>query len=82
MTKAIPIWILNSYAKLWIRFKEERFDFSKAEDVLKKLPTSVILSFLKKRDWLQVSLNPNDSRKRLYTLKNPEQAITEMGQDE
>jgi hypothetical protein len=40
--------------------------------------TSVILSDLKKAGWLDIKLHPGDSRKRVYSLKHPEQAILEL----
>lgn len=39
---------------------------------------SVVLSELKKHGWLTVKLHPEDSRKRIYKLKNPEDAINEI----
>jgi len=39
---------------------------------------SIILSDLKKAGWLEVRLDPNDSRKRLYKLIGPEDALKEI----
>jgi len=39
---------------------------------------SIILSDLKKAGWLEVRLDPNDSRKRLYKLISPEDALKEI----
>jgi len=33
---------------------------------------------LRKSSWLEVSLSPGDTRKRVYRLKNPQEAIKEM----
>jgi len=39
---------------------------------------SVVLSDLKRHGWLTITLHPDDSRKRIYKLKNPEDAILEI----
>jgi len=81
MARPLPRWIMISYAKLWHSHKGSTFDFSQAQKLIDKRHTSVVLSFLKKRGWLEITLHPKDSRKRLYTLKSPEQAIGEMANE-
>jgi len=39
---------------------------------------SIVLSELRQAGWLEMKLNPEDARKRLYKLKSPEQAVKEM----
>lgn len=39
---------------------------------------NVFFSDLKKAGWLEVNLNSDDTRKRVYKLKSPEEAIREM----
>ena len=80
MTKPLPKWIMRKYAKLWKKFRDTEFEHSEAEEILEE-NASVIISFLKKNSWLSIRLNPEDSRKRLYTLKGPEQAIGEMADE-
>jgi len=46
---------------------------------LKITNTSIVLSRLKKFGWLDLTLDPEDSRKRLYKLKDPAEAVKEMG---
>ena len=81
MTKPLPKWIMRKYATLWRKFRDKEFEHSQAEEILKE-NTSVIISFLKKNDWLSIRLNPEDSRKRLYILKSPEKAIGDMKDEE
>ena len=76
MAQPLPKWIMQSYALLWTKLGKEEFDHPKAAKLLKN--TSVVLSVLKKKGWLNISLHPEDSRKRLYRLKSPEQAVKEM----
>ena len=39
---------------------------------------SVILSEMRKSDWLEMRLYPNDARKRLYKLKAPDEVVKEI----
>ena len=76
----LPKWIMKHYSKLWSKFKDKKFSHTQAEELLKITNTSIVLSRLKKYGWLKLSLNPEDSRKRLYELKDPAEAVKEMGQ--
>lgn len=75
----LPKWIMKHYSKLWSKFKDKQFTHQQAEDLLKITNTSIVLSRLKKYGWLELTLDPNDSRKRLYKLKDPSEAVKEMG---
>jgi len=81
MTKPLPKWLMERYSLLWKKFKEKEFDHNEAASVLnekKERLVSVVLSDLKRHGWLTISLHPEDSRKRIYKLKNPESAIEEI----
>ena len=79
MTDPIPAWIQKRYALLWNKFKDKEFTFEQAEKVLKdNAGINVFLSDLRKAGWLEVNLNSDDTRKRVYKLKNPEEALKEM----
>jgi len=79
--KPLPKWLMHRYSKLWNKFKNEEFGH---EDAFKELNEkddnliSVVLSQLRKHGWLTINLDPNDSRKRIYKLKSPEDATREM----
>ena len=75
----LPKWIMKHYSKLWSKFKDKQFTHQQAEDLLKIINTSIVLSRLKKFGWLDLTLDPEDSRKRLYKLKDPAEAVKEMG---
>ena len=82
MTEPLPRWIMKRYSILWSKFKEKEFTHKQARDVLKEKDERVVslfLSDLKKYGWLEVRLDPNDSRIRLYKLKCPEEAVKEIG---
>lgn len=81
VTKPLPKWLTERYSQLWRKFKEKEFEHDEAVKVLKEEKerlVSVVLSELKKYGWLTIKLHPDDSRKRIYKLKNPEDAINEI----
>lgn len=74
---------MERYSVLWKKFKEDEFEHDDASKILKEEKdglVSAVLSELKKHGWLAISLHPDDSRKRIYKLKNPEEAIKEIGE--
>jgi type I restriction enzyme M protein len=82
MTKPLPKWIQTRYAILWNKFKDKEFTFEDAEKILKdKSGILVFFSDLRKAGWLEVTLNFEDARKRIYRLKSPEKAIEEMSRN-
>ncbi len=84
MATPLPKWIMQRYSILWRTFKNKDFDFDKAAKALKEKNTillSQILSELKKAGWLTIKLDPKDSRKRIYTLISPEEAIKEISKN-
>jgi hypothetical protein len=78
MTEPLPRWAMRAYSKLWTKFKNSEFDYNAAVEVLHNGMTSVVLSRLKKSGWLEVKLDPIDSRKRVYKLKTPEETLKEI----
>ena len=74
MTQPLPRWIMKRYSILWNNFKNKEFTHKKATEALKEKDERVVslcLSDIKKYGWLEVRLNPEDSRIRLYKLKGP-----------
>ena len=79
MAEPLPKWIMKHYSTLWREFKNKEFIYEDASKTLnEKKMMSLILSELKKNGWLNVKLDPEDSRKRIYQLKNPNEVINEM----
>lgn len=81
MTTPLPKWVMQSYAKLWSMFSDSYFEHSSVTEILDAKPASVIISHLRKNKWIDVMLHPEDSRKRIYRLKSPEQAVLEMAEE-
>jgi len=81
MSKPLAKWLMLRYAVLWKAFSQTEFSADDAAHILaeeKEQLVSVILSNLKRHGWLMMRLDPHDSRKRIYSLKNPERAIAEF----
>jgi len=80
-TKPLPKWAMKKYAQLWKRFKQEEFDYEKASALLKEKNSnliSVLFNYLRKYNWIDVKLNPVDTRKRIYKLYSPEKIMEEI----
>ena len=85
MSKPIPKWLQVRYAALWKAFRQQEFPHDAARDVLREANerlVSVVLSALKRTGWLTIGLDPGDSRKRRYTLKDPLTVVMEMGESD
>jgi len=50
--------------------------------LMKERMVSVILSKMRKAGWLEMRLDPNDARKRLYKLKAPDDVVREIAKGE
>ncbi len=74
MAKILPNWLTRRYLLMAKNFKTEFFSFADAEKFIKKnfgdssQMVSLILSEFKKAGWLKVEIDPQDSRKRKYSL--------------
>ncbi len=80
MVKPLPKWIMQRYSALWNKFKDKEFNHDEAFKTLNKdKMLSIVLSELRQAGWLEMKLDPDDARKRIYKLKSPEQAVKEMG---
>jgi hypothetical protein len=81
MTFALPKWVMQRYSLLWKAFKTKEFGYDEASKILKEKEerlVSVVLSELKRHGWLTLKIHPKDSRKRIYQLKTPEEAVNEL----
>jgi len=73
---------MKRYSLLWQAFGRREFQHSESCRALRgdgKDFVSEVLSGLKKSGWLEVCINPQDSRKRVYRLVSPEEAVKGMG---
>ena len=78
MEELIPAWVIKRYKKLWGKFATNKFTFEQAGDVLEEKDEkfiSVVLSELDKLKWMDVELDANDRRRRVYRLKSMDNVI-------
>lgn len=80
MARPLPKWVMQKYAELWILFRDSAFHHSQTTEVLGE-NASIIIMHLRKNGWLEISLDQADARKRIYTLKSPEQAILDIANE-
>jgi len=72
----LPNWLKEKYLLLWKNTKGKEFTFDEALEILRekdKRKLSVALSRLNKTGWLEVGIHPEDSRRRIYSLKLPKE---------
>ncbi len=89
MTNLLPNWMMERYLLLWTKFKDRKFDFKEARDRLSHSKyskdsdaiRSLFLSELKKAGWVKVDVNPDDTRKRFYTLVPYDKVFKEVIND-
>lgn len=82
---SLPKWVKTRYELLWEEFKDKEFGMDDIEKVLKEKDVEkqnmqgvpVLVSELKNSGWLEVKLDPKDSRKRIYNLKSFDQVMGE-----
>jgi hypothetical protein len=83
MVKPLSKWIMKPYSKLWTKFKNKAFTHKDTSKTLNDdKMVIIILSDLKKAGWLELRLDPSDSRKRFYKLISPYWALKEIAKGE
>jgi len=78
--KPLPKWLMKRYAILWKTFGGNPFAFSEAAHALEENGriTSVFLCKMKKNGWIEPRIMQDDARKRVYTLRTPDDVITQI----
>lgn len=80
----LPKWLETRYDVLWSAFEGSAFKAGDAAKALKAQyndspdQVNVVLSELRKKDWLTVDFDKDDARKRIYQLKSKEDLITQL----
>lgn len=81
MTTPLAKWVMFRYAKMWKHFGSKQFSHKEAQDYLhepKDTTLSLVIQELKRAGWVEVALCNDDSRVRLYRLKDPVNALSDM----
>lgn len=85
MAKPIPKWVQERFSILYQEYGKKELSFEMIKDVLTlddRNTISVFLSELRNAEWIDIKLNPEDSRKRIYILKEPNKIMQEIFSDE
>ncbi len=74
---------MKRYLFLNEKLDQQEFDFEKAKGLLRMFndsdqTVSLVLSELKKAGWLEVKMNQDDTRKRIYKLKHYDDAFEKI----
>lgn len=81
MVEPLPKWEMKKYACLWKAFRKNEFTNEQALKILKEKDFHILSVFfydLKKTGWIEIKRNKKDKRKKIYKLKEPNQAVKEM----
>lgn len=81
MAKSIPRWVQERFSKLWREHNSREITYEMIEKTLSlddKNTISVFLNELKKAGWIEVNLSKEDSRKRVYLIKQPNEIMQEI----
>jgi len=79
----LPKWLAKRYEVLFKTYQDSSFRFEDAAKILSKNiqdseeQINVILSEFRKRGWLEVEFDREDTRRRIYKLKSSEEIISE-----
>ena len=80
----LPKWLENRYEVLRKAYLDSSFRFEDAVKTLKeklhddKGQVNVVLSELRKEGWLKTEFDPNDARKKIYTLTSREEILSQI----
>ena len=78
MAEPVPRWLMDRYSLLYQKYKDKSFTFQDAMKTIKendKVYMSMVLSELRKSGWLEIKIDPEDARKRIYNLNTPEEVV-------
>jgi len=84
MAKPIPKWVQERLSRLWKKYDNKELTFEMIEKVLcmdDRNTISAFLNELKVADWIEIKLSKEDTRKRVYILKEPNIIMQELFQN-
>lgn len=80
MIKPLSSSLMVKYSILWSKTRGGEFTYGDVRRFIKGKDANInnVLSTLRKRGWLLTELDPEDSRRRIYRLKSPDEAVGEI----
>jgi len=72
--------LMVKYSIIWSKTKGGEFTYGDVRKAIKGKDANInnVLSSMRKRGWLLTELDPHDSRRRIYRLKSPNEAVKEI----
>ncbi len=83
MVNPIPKWVMKRYSKLWKKYNRKTFTYEDIKKVLTVDDTrmiSVFINELRKANWIEIQLDKEDTRKRIYQLKSPNLIVEQIAE--
>ena len=80
MVKLLPKWVMRRYILLRKEFGDIEFSFKQAQEILNddSRIVNLLLSELRRAEWLTSKRNPKDPRKKIYQLMKIENIFKEL----
>jgi len=83
MVSSLPRNLLEKFARLYAEKGTSEFRFQEAEEILGETEKYVgqILPSLVKAGWLEKKVDPEDSRRKIYRVVDPNITLRRLGQE-
>jgi DNA-binding MarR family transcriptional regulator len=83
MVRSLPKNLLEKFARLYAEKGTSEFRFQEAEEILGETEKYIgqILPNLVKAGWLEKKVDPEDNRRKIYRIVNPNRILQRLGQE-
>ena len=83
MVRSIPKNLLEKFALLYAKKGTSEFRFQEAEAILGETRSYIgqILPKLVEAGWLEKKVDPEDGRRKIYRIVDPDVILCQLGQD-
>ncbi|KUK70876.1 MAG: hypothetical protein XE11_1467 [Methanomicrobiales archaeon 53_19] len=83
MVESIPKYLLEKFALIYAEKGVSEFRFRDAEEILgeTKSYTGQILPKLVKAGWLHKKVDPEDGRRKIYQVIDPQKTLQRLGEE-
>ncbi len=83
MVRSLPRNLLEKFARLYAEKGTSEFRFQEAEEILGETEKYVgqILPNLVRAGWLEKKVDPEDNRRKIYRIVDPNKTLQRLGHD-
>jgi len=83
MVSSLPKNLLEKFARLYAEKGTSEFRFQEAEEILGETEKYIgqILPNLVKAGWLEKKVDPEDNRRKIYRIVEPNRVLQRLGQE-